>query len=228
MGRLQWSPLTEIIDMKDIAIIGAGGFGREVACIIRRINEVSPTWNLVGFYDDDPSLQGVSNQFGKVMGMVDSLNTIRKHMSVVIAIGSPMAISNVVARLSNPMLDYPNIIAPSVTFLDKDTVSLGKGNIIGTDCSISCNISIGNFSVINCMTQIGHDVTIGDCNVIMPSCNLSGGVVIGNNNFMGVKSIVLQYLSIGNNTRIGAASVVMRNTKDGLLYLGNPAKGIEV
>jgi sugar O-acyltransferase (sialic acid O-acetyltransferase NeuD family) len=162
------------------------------------------------------------------MGKVESLNTIGKHMSVVIAIGSPVAISNVVTRLSNPRLDFPNIIAPSVTFLDRDSVSLGKGNIIGAGCSVSCNISIGNFTVINCMTQIGHDVTMGDCNVIMPSCNISGGVRIGNCNFLGVKSIVLQYLSIGNNTRIGAASVVMRNTKDNLLYLGNPAKGIEV
>lgn len=28
--------------MKDIAIYGAGGFGREVACLLRRINEQAP------------------------------------------------------------------------------------------------------------------------------------------------------------------------------------------
>lgn len=28
--------------MKDIAIYGAGGFGREVACLIKRINDHSP------------------------------------------------------------------------------------------------------------------------------------------------------------------------------------------
>ena len=42
--------------MKDIAIYGAGGFGREVACILEKINEVEPKWHLVGFYDDDPAL----------------------------------------------------------------------------------------------------------------------------------------------------------------------------
>lgn len=37
--------------MKDIAIYGAGGFGREVACMIKHINESAdePIWNLVGF-----------------------------------------------------------------------------------------------------------------------------------------------------------------------------------
>ena len=38
--------------MKDIAIYGAGGFGREVACLLRRINEQAPQWNLRGFFDD--------------------------------------------------------------------------------------------------------------------------------------------------------------------------------
>ena len=38
--------------VKDIAIFGAGGFGREVACLLRKINAVEPTWNFVGFYDD--------------------------------------------------------------------------------------------------------------------------------------------------------------------------------
>lgn len=42
--------------MKDIAIFGAGGFGREVACLIRSINECidvdEERWNFIGFFDD--------------------------------------------------------------------------------------------------------------------------------------------------------------------------------
>ena len=38
--------------MKDIAIYGAGGFGKEVACIINKINEKDHTWNIIGFFDD--------------------------------------------------------------------------------------------------------------------------------------------------------------------------------
>jgi hypothetical protein len=36
--------------MKDLYIIGAGGFGREVAWIVERINSIKPTWNLKGVY----------------------------------------------------------------------------------------------------------------------------------------------------------------------------------
>ena len=54
--------------MNNIAIYGAGGFGREVACLIKRINEKSPTWNLIGFFDDDPKLKGqmISHSFGSI------------------------------------------------------------------------------------------------------------------------------------------------------------------
>ena len=38
--------------MKKIAIIGAGGFGREVACLINAINEKSKEWDFIGFFDD--------------------------------------------------------------------------------------------------------------------------------------------------------------------------------
>ena len=33
--------------MNDIAIYGAGGFGKEIACLIYWINEVKPQWNLI-------------------------------------------------------------------------------------------------------------------------------------------------------------------------------------
>ncbi len=51
--------------MKDIAIYGAGGFGREVACLIHIINKKTPQWNLIGFFDDDAKLKNTKNEYGK-------------------------------------------------------------------------------------------------------------------------------------------------------------------
>ena len=44
--------------LKNLIIIGASGFGREVAWLVERINKVCPTWNLIGFLDDADDLQG--------------------------------------------------------------------------------------------------------------------------------------------------------------------------
>lgn len=214
--------------MKDIAIFGAGGFGREVACLLRIINEKEPTWNLIGFLDDNAALHGTSNEYGKVLGGMDWLNARTEPLSVAIVVGNPDAVRSIAGRITNPLVDFPNIYAPSVFFLDKSSLKIGKGNIICHNCFVSCNVKIGDFNLFNGYIPIGHDAAIGNYNLIMPSCNISGGVEIGDNNFLGVQSVVLQYIKIGNNTRIGANSVVMRKTKDGYLYIGNPAKRMEL
>lgn len=216
--------------MKDIAIYGAGGIGREVACLIRMINESKEIleWNLIGFFDDDSSLQGAQNEYGKVIGGINELNTWNKSIHIVIAVGSTNALKAIANKISNPLVEFPNIVAPSVIFLDKKNVKMGKGNIISTNCTISCHVSIGDFNLFNGSIPIGHDAEIGNYNVIMPSSNISGGVKMGDCNFMGTQSVVLQYLRIGNHVRIGANSVITRHTKDGFLYMGNPAKKMEL
>ena len=44
--------------MKDLVIIGAGDFGREIANVVERINAVEGEWNLIGFVGDNPDIQG--------------------------------------------------------------------------------------------------------------------------------------------------------------------------
>lgn len=57
-----WSLLQELIkNMKDIAIYGAGGFGREVACLLNAINANDAIWNLIGFFDDVKRLDILMN-----------------------------------------------------------------------------------------------------------------------------------------------------------------------
>ncbi len=44
--------------MRKLYIIGAGGFGREVAWLVDRINSTGPVWRLQGFVDDDQRKHG--------------------------------------------------------------------------------------------------------------------------------------------------------------------------
>jgi acetyltransferase-like isoleucine patch superfamily enzyme len=62
--------------------------------------------------------------------------------------------------------------------------------------------------------------------VLNPQVRISGNSSVGDGNFFGVNSIIIQGIKIGNNTRVGVSSVVIRNTQDGHLYFGNPAKRI--
>ena len=215
--------------MKDIAIFGAGGFGREVACLIKRINSSSnkPIWNLIGFFDDG-LVAGTSTEYGTILGGLDVVNSWDKPLDVVLAIGSPRIVEKISKNIINPKIEFPNVIAPDVIIVDPENFSMGKGNLATYGCLFSCNTHIGNFNSFNSYITIGHDTIIGDCNSFMPAVRISGSVQIGNRNFFGVNSVVLQQLKIGNDTVIGGSSIVIRKTKDGNTYVGNPATRVKL
>lgn len=214
--------------MKKIAIYGAGGFGREVACLLNKINEEEPTWELVGFFDDGIEIGTQVSHFGKVLGGINELNAWPTELSIAITIGSPKIVQGLVSKITNTNILFPNIIAPTVYFADPETFKIGRGNIIQKHCSFSCDVTIGDFNVMDGADVFGHDDVVGSFNTFMPAMRISGEVIIGDGNFFGVGSIILQQIKVGNNIRLGAGSVLMRKPKEGFLYMGNPAKKVEL
>lgn len=210
--------------MKNIVIYGAGGFGREVACTINKINEIEPTWNLLGFFDDGVEKGKMVSHFGPVLGGIDDLNSYQNELNVVIAIGNPLTVKNVVEKITNDKLFFPNLIYPNTYYSDKCSFVIGKGNIIQGSCVFSCDVSIGDFNVFNGSVTLGHDVKIGNFNSFMPAVRISGEVTMGDCNFFGVSSIVLQQLKIKNGVKLAAGSVLMTKPKENSLYIGVPAK----
>lgn len=212
--------------MKDIVIVGAGGFGREVASLLKRINKESSTWNLLGFYDDDTNQlpKGTRNEYGEVLGTTSDLNQVTKETAVILAIGSPRSVKLIRERLNNPLLSFPNIIAPDAHILDIDNYEMGEGNILSSFSSISCHVKMGNFNILNNRVSFGHDVEIGDYNVFMTACRISGSSHIGNCNLFGVASIVIPGMKVGEGVTVSPGSVIIRKAKDHSVYVGNPAK----
>ena len=212
--------------MKDIAIYGAGGFGKEVACLIERINKAGkePRWRLVGFFDDGKPAGTPVSHYGEVLGGIDALNAWPAPLDVTIAIGSPAVIKAIAGKVNNKNLSFPNVISPDFDIADAATFSIGCGNLIQGGCYASCDVVVGDFNVMNGSVVLGHDARVGDFNVIMPNVRISGETTIGTCNLLGVSSVVLQGVTIGSRVRLAAGSVMMHKPKDGGTYVGNPAK----
>ena len=213
--------------MKDILIYGFGGFGHEVACILQHINKVEPTWNIVGYIDDGVEV-GTACKYGKVLGNIDTLNAWETPVSVAIAVGSPKYLEEIPSKITNPLVDFPNIIAPNVFYFDKDEVTMGKGNIVTFGCRFSTSIQMGDFNVLDGCISFGHDVVLGSYNMLFPEVRISGQTTIGNKNYFGSQCFAAQCLKIGNENRFGAGTYILRKIKDGGLYMGNPAKKITI
>ncbi len=210
--------------MKDIAIFGAGGFGKEVAGLITWINKGTPEWNLIGFFDDGVEKGHVVSHWGVVLGGMTELNEWQSPLDVAIAIGNPVSLKRVRERITNKNIAFPNVIAPTFGISDTRTFTIGEGNIIGNGCAVSVDVTIGNFNILNADIVMGHDAVIGNYNVLMPDIRVSGEVKIGEENLIGVGSIILQQIKVGNNIHLGAGAVLMTKPKNGCTYIGNPAK----
>ena len=213
--------------MKDILIYGFGGFGHEVACVIQHINAVESTWNIVGYIDDGVEV-GTTCKYGKVLGTIDTLNAWKTPVSVVIAIGSPKYLEQLPSKITNPLVDFPNIVAPNVFYFDKESAILGKGNIITFGCRFSCNIRLGDFNVLDGCISLGHDVIVGNYNMMFPEVRVSGQTTIGDKNFFGSRCFISQCQKIGDNNKFWAGTYVLRRIKNDGLYMGNPAKKITI
>lgn len=208
----------------NIAIYGAGGFGKEVACLIKRINANGGDWNLIGFFDDSKPEGMPVSSYGTVLGGMDLLSSYAEPLAIAIAINDNKAVRRIRESISNPNVTFPNLVDPSLFLVDGDTLKMGEGNVIQNDCMISCDVTIGNFNLINDHVVVGHDNVIGNFNGLMPAAHLSGGITIGDNNLLGVASVVLQGMTIGIGVTLGANSVLMTQPRDNSTYLGVPAK----
>lgn len=211
--------------MKDIAIYGAGGFGREVACMLRNINEIEePLWDIIGFFDDGKERGSEVGHFGKILGGIEELNNWPYPLNVALCFGKPQTVKNVREKITNINITFPNLIAPDFAIADKESFFIGEGNIIKERCGVTTGVCIGNFNLFNGAVSIGHDVIIGDFNTIMPGVRISGEVNIGDENLLGADCFIQQQLKIGDKVSLFPLSSLLTKPKNGCSYIGNPAK----
>lgn len=170
--------------MKDIIIVGAGGFGREVLAIIKNINSVKPTWHIAGFVDEGLQVGEFVNGY-KVLGGEDYINSLTTETDVVIAISMPQIRKKIVNKIINNLISYPTIIHPTNYISDIDFVKYGQGCVFCINTVFTTNISIGDFVLVNAGTIINHDAVIESFNTIMPGVNISTGAQIGEGCYIG-------------------------------------------
>ena len=196
--------------MKDIVIIGAGGIGREVAWIIEEINEVNPTWNIIGFVDDNSEMLGKELNGYKVLGGLNILDELESKPEVIVAIANCRVKKNIVARL-NGEFDFATIIHSSVRV--SKYVEIGQGTIIYPGVILTVNTKIGNHVVISGNCGIGHDTVIGDFSSVLWGSCFSGFDVVGEECFVGVGAKFIQGIKVGSGRKVEAGTVVIEDVK---------------
>lgn len=214
-----------MILLKDLIIVCAGDFGREIVNIVSRINLVLPTWNLLGFVDDTPDKINAFIDGIPVLGDIQWLETYPKNVYAVCSLGQSKSRRAVVSKFKSPFIHWATLIDPDAKLYNNATV--GDGSIICGGSILAINTHVGNHVLVNLNCTLGHDDVVSDYCVINPGVNVSGNVMLGKCVDLGTGSKIIQRHIICENTVIGAGAVVVKDIVASGTYVGVPAQKIK-
>jgi len=210
--------------MKKIIIVGASGFGREIVKIIEDINEVSPTWEILGFIDDNPkALEGYECDYS-ILGPIKDW-TPTENEEYACALAFPAIKEKVVTMLKERGAKFATIIHPTA-LINKHSV-IGEGVIISPFSNVNPDTKVGDFVTI-LGSGIGHDAAVGDYSTLSGRVSVNGHDIIGRGVYIACGVVIAPSKRIGDGASIGIGSVVISNVKAGTTVFGNPARKVEV
>lgn len=210
--------------MKDLIIVGASGLGREIADWIEDINEVEPTWNVLGFIDDNlNALDGYPSEY-KVLGTIADWNPKNSEWFVC-GLAFPEVKRLCVGLLQSKGAKFATIIHP--TAIISKFSEIGEGSVITQRSGLNTNTKVGKFVTL-LESRMGHDSCIGDYSTLSGDCNINGHVTIGHDVYISCGVSIAPSKKIGDGAKVGIGSIVISNVKPGITVFGNPAKKVEL
>jgi sugar O-acyltransferase (sialic acid O-acetyltransferase NeuD family) len=209
---------------KKLLIFPFGGNAREALLCVFAINRQKHTWDVLGFLDDDTSLQDKICCGVRVIGQRELMLSAME--TYVLAVpGNPDSFlqrPRIIESLHLTRRNFTTIIHPSVDI--SPDAGIGCNCLIMANTVISAGVQIGDHCIILPNTFIAHDVTIGDYCCIGANVTVSSNVCIMNNCYIGSGVSIKEKLSIGSKTFAGLGSNIVKNIGDNLVVAGNPAR----
>lgn len=205
--------------MKDLIIVGAGGFGREALYLALDINKENLQWNIKGFIDDNSqALDGLRCDYP----IIGKISEWQPKENEVFAMG--IAAPKTKELLSNILKDkgarFVTLISPYVSI--QPFTRIGEGCVITGN--VGDNTVIGNFVHI-AGSMIGQDSIIGDYSTTTGYVNIASAT-LGKRVFVGSHAMILNHAKVGDDVEVYPGSMVIRKVKAGVKVFGMPAKEI--
>ena len=204
--------------MRDLVIIGAGDFGREVAALVERINDKSPICNLKGFVDDNEPVGKEIFDY-EVLGGLEYFEE-NSNVWVVCSISTCRIREKIIGFLDDRGVNFATLIDPSAEIFRSSTI--GNGSIICSGSIVTVNCSIGEHVIVNLNCTIGHDDIIEDFCTLNPGVNVSGRVKLMKCTNVGTGTKIIQGKNICEDVTLGAGSVVIKDITEAGVYVGMP------
>jgi sugar O-acyltransferase (sialic acid O-acetyltransferase NeuD family) len=209
-----------------LVLVGAGGFGRETAELVRTINGAarSPRWSLLGFLDDDPALRGTAVSGVPVLGGLERLADL-PGARVVVCTGHPGNFKSkrrIVERLGIERERYATLIHPAAVV--PPSCSVGEGTVLLAGAVATTDVHIGSHVGVMPHAVFTHDDRLEDFVTVGAGVCLAGEVPVRRGAYLGAGCLVRERCTIGEWALVGMGAVVTGDVPEGEVWAGVPAR----
>lgn len=201
-----------------LAIIGAGGHGREIASIARSLHGERVS---ISFWDDGLSIG--EYDFGRVEGRVDELRS-DKASHFVIGIGDPATRAFISNENGFEGIEPARLVHPSAVIGDR--CEIGAGSVVGPGSVITCDTTVGTHTHVHANVVISHNCRLENFIAVTPGVSLAGDVTIREMAWLGVGCTVNRGIEVGRSALVGAGAVVLSDVEAEDVVAGVPARSL--
>lgn len=210
--------------MKQLIIIGASGFGREIAEMVQILPEYDKTISLKGFLVHKKEYLNSLDQYDyypPILGTTDDYQ-IEKDDFFICALGDVNVKREVVMKLLHRNAVFFTLIHPAARV--SKYAHIGRGTIVEANATIGTGANIGDFCLIQTNSIIAHDNCVGNFSRIDCNSVCVGNVEIGESVTIHTSAVINHGVKVGNHAVVGALSFVIRKVGEHTTVYGNPAK----
>lgn len=210
---------------KNLYIIGARGFGRELVGNFRLWNGFADKYLVKGFLDDKgDALDG----YGEYPPIVSGVEAFRPQSNdvFVCALGVVSWRKKYIQMVLDKGGQFDTIVSPSATI--HNSAKVGVGCVILNNAIISSDVSVGDNVLCHAGVLLGHDTKIGN-HVVIESFAFTGGfATVEDDATLHTRATILPHKKVGVGATVGAGSTVISNVKAGKTVFGVPAIDINL
>ncbi|MBN2342402.1 MAG: NeuD/PglB/VioB family sugar acetyltransferase [Deltaproteobacteria bacterium] len=207
-----------------LIILGTAGNCLEIADAVRAVATTGGEYELAGFLDDSPAMQGTQVMGAPVLGTLFDAPTFTDCVFVN-GIGSTANFARkqqIIETTQLPIDKFVTVIHPKADVAS--TARLGLGTVVLANSTIGANAQLDSHVLVLAGSTIGHDCRIGANAIIASGVVLCGNVIVNANSYVGAGACVRGGVTIHSESLVGLGSVVIDDVAPQTVVCGNPAR----
>ncbi len=206
--------------MKQLVLIGAGSFGREIYHWLPSCRGYGTEWEFKGFIDNSMTRLDAYGMGHLILSLIQDYSPAGNDVFLC-TLAEPEWKKRYTDLIHSRGGQFCNILHHRAEI--GSTVRLGTGIFIAPFTVLTCDNRVGDHTTVNAFAAIGHDCSVGNYCHINSFVLLGGGSKLGDGVTVHPGATVIPGKSVGDYSVVGASSLVIRNVPPGITVFGSPA-----